>query len=121
MQPDLISTKAAADKIGIHYLKLLNRGALLNLEPKQIPRTFFWTNEQIEKIIHYQSNRKQRKSASNRFSKDKITIIELFLTQKNNSCVRIAKQTSQNLSFVSDTVNEYLKTKTITVESKMNL
>lgn len=69
----------------------------------------------------YRKKYKDRRSATSRYSKEKITIIELFLSQKNNSCIEIAKQTSQNLSFVSDTINEYLKTKTITVESKINL
>lgn len=121
MQPDLMSTKAAADKIGIHYLKLLNRGELLNLKPKVIHRTFYWTDKQIAEIAVYQSQRKQRKSATSRYAIEKIKIVELFLTQNNNSCVKIAQQTNQNYTFVSDTINEFIKTKHIIVESKMNL
>ena len=120
MSPNLISTKAAADKIGIHYLKLLNRGELLNLQPKVIHRTFFWTHEQIKQIAFYQPPKKLRKSATNRYAVEKIKIIELFLTQNNNSCSKIAKQTNQNFSFVSETINEFIKTKHIIVESKMN-
>ncbi len=121
MQPDLISTKAAADKIGIHYLKLLNRGELLNLQPKVIHRSFYWTNEQLKQIAFYQPIKKPRKDATNKYAVAKIKIIELFLTQNNNSCRKIAEQTGQNFTFVSDTINEFIKTKHIIVESKMNL
>ena len=41
MQENLIATKDIADKIGLNYLTVLNRGALLKLEPKQINRTFY--------------------------------------------------------------------------------
>jgi hypothetical protein len=121
MNPDLICTKTAADKIGIHYLKFLNRGKILKIKPEEKHRAFYWTNEQIKKIALYEPNNKKRKQETNKFNPAKIKIVELFLSQNNNSCIEIAKQTNQNLSFVNNTVNEFIKTKQITVESKMNL
>lgn len=121
MQENLIATKEIADKIGLNYLTVLNRGALLNLEPRQINRTFYWTKTQLEQIEQYQKKYKTRINTTNRFSKEKITIVELFLSSKNNSCSEIARKTGKSRSFVNTAINEYLKTKTITVESKMNL
>jgi len=120
MQENLIATKDVADKIGLNYLTVLNRGALLKLEPKQINRTFYWTKTQLEQIEQYRKKYKTRINTTNRFSKEKITIVELFLSSKNNSCSEIARQTGKSRSFVNTAINEYLKTKTITVESKMN-
>jgi hypothetical protein len=121
MQADLISTKAAADKLGIHYLKLLNRGALLNLKPKTINRTFFWTFEQLDLILSYNNTRKIRKDAKSNFSKDKIKIIELFMASNNNSYFEIQKQVNCSTSYIGRTITEYLKTKCLIVESKINL
>lgn len=120
MQPDLISTKAAADKIGIHYMKLLNRGELLNLQPKIVNRTFYWTFEQIKQISSY-NQRKIRKDAKSNFSKDKIKIVELFLSLNNNSYAEIQKQVSCSQSYISKTITEYLTTKHLIIESKINL
>lgn len=106
MNPDLICTKTAAEKIGIHYLKFLNRGEILKIKPQEKHRSLYWTNEQIQQIALYEPPKKKRKQAANKFNPVKIKIIELFLSQKNNSCIEIAKQTNQNLTFVNDTVNE---------------
>lgn len=83
-------------------------------------QSFYWTDEQIQKIAFYKTPKKPKKNAINKFAKEKIQIIELFLSLKNNSCVEIAKQTNQNLTFVNYTINEFIKTKHIVVESKIN-
>lgn len=121
MNPDLISTKMAAYKLGIHYLKFLNRSEILKLAPQKMHRSFYWTDDQIKKIAFYKPPKKPKKNATNKFAKEKIQIIELFLSQKNNSSIEIERQTNQKLSFVNDTINEFIKTKHIIVESKMNL
>jgi len=121
MNQELIATKQASVEFGIHPLKILNRSEILKIKPQIINNKNYWTYDQIQDITNYQTPKKIRKGSSNYYAPIKIKIIELFLYQKNNSCVEIAKQTNLQLSYINKIINEYIKTKHIVVESKINL
>lgn len=119
MNPSLFSTKSAASTLGYHYLKVLNRAEILSLQPVKKNKTFYWTNDQIEKIKVF-SSRKQRKDAISPFQPENIQIIELFLSQKNNSVPEIQKTVPMTISYINRIINYYLENKCVVVESKMN-
>ena len=119
MNPMLFSTKSVASALGFNYLKVLNRAEILALRPVKQNTTFFWNQEQIEKIKVF-SSRKQRKDAVSHFRPENIKIIELFLSQKNNSVPEIQKTVPMTLSYINRIINLYLETKCVVVESKMN-
>lgn len=121
MNPNLISTRAAAYEIGIYHSKFLHRSKVLKLEGKKLDKSFYWTKEQIEKVEKYKPTKKSKIKGAVKYSPVKIMIIELFLSQNNNSYIEIAKMTNQNISLVNKTIDEFIKTKYIIVESKINL
>lgn len=120
MNTDLYCTKSAAERLGVHYLKMLKRCEYLNIEPEKRNNIDYWSEEQIKQLAFYLP-KKKRSDAINPYSKDKIIIIDLFLKLKNNSVIEISKQTSFSLHFIHRTLDEFIKTKHIVVESKMNL
>jgi hypothetical protein len=120
MNSTLHSTKSAASTLGFHYLKVLNRAEILSLEPIKQNQTFFWTEVQIQKIKDYSETRKQRKDSVNRFQPENIKIIEMFLSQNNNSMTEIQKTIHLPLNYISKVINYYLENKCVIVESKMN-
>ena len=118
---NLQSTKSAASKLGFHYLKVLNRAEILSLEPVIQNRTFYWTEDQVRQIKVYSETRKQRKDSVSKFQPENIRIIELFLSLHNNAVPEIQKTINLPLNYISNVINYYLETKTVIVESKMNL
>jgi hypothetical protein len=120
MNSTLHSTKSAASTLGFHYLKVLNRAEILSLKPIKQNQTFFWTEEQIRQIKLYSETRKQRKDSVSRFQPENIKIIEMFLSQNNNSMIEIQKTIHLPLNYISKVINYYLENKCVIVESKMN-
>lgn len=55
-----------------------------------------------------------------RYPKEAIDVIDYFLKNKNNSTDIIVKELNVSRNFVLKTVDNYLKTKEIIVESKIN-
>jgi hypothetical protein len=120
MNSTLHSTKSAASTLGFHYLKVLNRAEILSLEPIKQNTTFYWTEDQIHQIKLYSETRKQRKDSVSRFQPENIKIIEMFLSQNNNSMTEIQKTIHLPLNYISKVINYYLENKCVIVESKMN-
>ena len=119
MNPNLYCTKSAADKLGVHYLRMLKRCEHLKIEPQKQNNIDYWSEEQIKQLAFYLP-RKIRRDAINPHSKDKIIIIDLFKKLKNNTAVEIHQQTNFSIYFIHRTLNEFISTKQIIVESKMN-
>lgn len=120
MNPTLHSTKSAASTLGYHYLKLLNRAEILSLKPVIQHRTFYWTENQIQKIKDYSETRKQRHDSINKYQPENIRIIELFLSLNNNTVPEIQKLIPMTNGYISNVINYYLETKNVIVESKIN-
>jgi len=120
MNQTLFSTKSVAASLGYNYLKVLNRAELLSLKPVKQNTTFYWTEEQIQKIKVF-STRKTRKDTTNHFQPENIKIIEMFLSQKNNSGPEIQKTVPMTISYINKIIDLYLVNKCVIVESKMNL
>ena len=93
-----------------------HRTAKLGLitEPK---KNKYYTDEEVEQVVNFL----KKPYLNTRFTnKNKIEIIDLFLTLKDNSCPNIAEYLGLNWSYVSEVVNEWIENdKTIIVASKL--
>ena len=80
--------------------------------------TRYFTEAEIDAIVNYEY--KKHNIDTRAFHENKIQIIEMYLSSKNNSCKEIATALNLKYDYVSRVVNEWLKNdKTITVASKI--
>ena len=80
--------------------------------------TRYFTPEEVDKIVNY--TYKKHNIDTRAFHENKIQIIEMYLSSKNNSCKEIATALNLKYDYVSRVVDEWLKNdKTITVASKI--
>ena len=80
--------------------------------------TRYFTEDEIDAIVNYEY--KKHNIDTRAFHENKIQIIEMYLSSKNNSCKEIATALNLKYDYVSRVVNEWLKNdKTITVASKI--
>lgn len=82
---------------------------------KSIPRVKkYFDKEEVEQILNYKPKKHIIDLRSLR--ENKIEIIELYLSCKNNSCSQIAKSLNLKYPYVSNVINEWLNNnKIITV------
>ena len=80
--------------------------------------TRYFTEDEVDAIVNY--TYKKHNIDTRAFHENKIQIIEMYLSSKNNSCKEIATALNLKYDYVSRVVNEWLKNdKTITVASKI--
>lgn len=80
--------------------------------------TRYFTEDEIDAIVNYEY--KKHNIDTRAYHENKIQIIEMYLSSKNNSCKEIATALNLKYDYVSRVVNEWLKNdKTITVASKI--
>ena len=77
-------------------------------------------NDQEIKLLLKDKNQRSYKPKTLKYPKEAIDVIEYFLKNKNNSIDIIVKELKFSRFFVLKTIDNYLKTKEIIVESKMN-
>lgn len=107
-----ISRKYPISRQSIQY-----RAKMLGIKSTKGVRRIF-TPEEVDKIVNY--TYKKHNIDTRAFHENKIQIIEMYLSSKNNSCKEIATALNINWHYVSIVVNEWLKNdKTITVASKI--
>ena len=107
-----ISRKYPISRQSIQY-----RAKVLGIKSTPKTRRFF-TEDEIKAIVNYE----YRKHAIDlrAIHENKIQIIEIQLSSKNNSCTQIADTLNVSWHYVSRVVNEWLKNdKTITIASKL--
>lgn len=112
MTSEEISNKYPISRQSIQY-----RAKMLGIKSKPKVKRYF-EPEEIEQILNYEYKKHVIDLRS--LHKNKIEIIELYLSSKNNSCSQIAKALNLKYTYVSNVVNEWLNNdKTITVASKL--
>ena len=107
-----ISRKYPISRQSIQY-----RAKMLGIKStKRVTR--FFTPEEVDKIVNYEY--KKHNIDTRAYHKNKIQIIELYLSSKNNSCKEIATALNLKYDYVSRVVNEWFENdKTITVASEI--
>jgi len=77
----------------------------------------YYTDEEVEQVVNF----KKKPYLNARFTnKNKIEVIDLFLTLKDNSSPNIADKLGLKWNYVSEVINEYLNNNnTIIVASKI--
>ena len=80
--------------------------------------TRYFTEDEIDAIVNYKY--KKHNIDTRAYHENKIQIIEMYLSSKNNSCKEIATALNLKYDYVSRVVNEWFENdKTITVASKI--
>jgi hypothetical protein len=102
-----------AVKYELHIKTITNRFKALGVETKMFRK---YNKNEIDLLLNYKGKKRGVKKIN---SPNKIDIIELFLSSPDNRDLFIARKLNLNLIYVSVVIREYLKNKTITVESKL--
>lgn len=98
------------DALGLSYQTIWNREKNLGILNKR------YSDPRVDQIINY---KKKKKVAKN--NKNKISIINFFINNFENSAKIIAKKMSLNEQYVNKVINEWLNNdKCILVDSKIN-
>jgi len=109
-------TSEIAKKMGKTSACVLLRAKHLGLGPKGNKANFLWTEDQCESIENYVNIIPTK----DKYSKIKINIVDFYLTHTHNTEAEIANKMGLSTSRVTSVLNEFLQTKHIIVESKIN-
>jgi len=114
----MYTTLEATRKLGINMPTFRYRAKAVGLVPGGSSKFFLWTDDQVDIIGNC-----KRKVSTNffKYSKKKINIVDFYLTHRHNTAVEISKAMDINVSKVNATLNEFLDTGHIVVESRMNV
>lgn len=111
-------TIEASTSIGIKINVFRSRAKVIGLEPKLIGKVFTWTDDDVEKVKAF---KKAKPLNSLKYSKKSISIVDFYLTHRNNTQVEIANSMGLNISNVNRVLTDYLETGFVTVASRMNV
>jgi len=109
-------TSEIAKKIGKTSACVYHRADMLGVRHEYRKGVFYWTESQFEKIKKY----KAKRSYQSKYSKIKINVVDFYLTHSHNTQVEIADKMGLSPSRVKTILDEFLETKHIIVESKIN-
>lgn len=116
------TTKDLSKLTNLAISTINKRARDLGIINKQGEKKLF-DKEQVEQIVNYKPKRtiyKKNLHEKMKYNKKKISIIDFFLTHKNNSAVEIAEKMGIPIWHVNKTINEWIENEqTITVASKL--
>jgi len=109
-------TSEIAKIIGKTMACVYYRAEVLGIKYECKNGIFLWTDEQCEELNNYV----QRRAVRDKYSKIKINVVDFYLTHSYNTQVEIADKMGLSPSRVKIILDEFLETKHIIVDSKIN-
>lgn len=109
-------TSEIAKKIGKTCASIYYRAEALGIKHEHNNGLLLWTDEQCDMIENYT----QRRATKDKYSKIKINVVDFYLTHSYNTQVEIADKMGLSPSRVKIILDEFLETKHIIVDSKIN-
>ena len=94
------------------------RAKTIGLVPFKKNNMFMWSDRQIDTI---QKWKRIRKTNYFKFSKKNISIVDFYLTHRNNTQVEISESMGLTVSRVNKVLTDFLNTGYVVVESKINV
>lgn len=114
---ELVDTKEISVSLNISQQVVVSRARRLGVGT--LMRKKLWFNE--EEVTELENFKKSYNNQNSKYNKQKIHIIDFFLTHRTNTSIDIAHSLDLSLSRVNTTLNEYLNNNNcIIVESKIN-
>jgi hypothetical protein len=114
---ELVDTRTISNALKTSPQVIVSRARRLGVGT--LVRKKFWFNE--EEVTELENFKRSYNNKNSKYNKQKIHIIDFFLTHKTNTSIDIAHSLDLSLSRVNTTLNEYLNNNNcIIVESKIN-
>lgn len=111
----LRSIQQIADTSELNFEAIYYRAKKLGIRGKKISRAIRYTEEEIQKILNFETN---KKPTHQRNSRKKITYLEFYFKQGN--AANVYRTLNASRFYVEMAIKEWEETGCVTVESKMN-
>ena len=117
----LYHTKEVSNIYNLDIGTVKYRVKRLDITPIKVDteRGYFYTKNQIDLILNF-TPRRNPTLKKNLYGKNKIEIVEFFKTNKSNATKTISEKFNVETKVVERALSEYLKDRTVIIESKMN-